>query len=461
MSAHRLKDRLRRLTSTRQDHSKTSTVTSSLPGWERLRATEKRTESGSFILRKNYFPSSLQHGHYRLDSLREYAERLTPLCAPSPETPLHCERLLFFDAETTGLGVGAGNVPFLIGIGYFKAEVFVVEQLFMRNPAEEKAMLEYVLAIMEERDVLVTYNGRAFDWPVMKNRQVLNRIASVLKPGDTEPIHLDFLYAARSLWKNTLESCRLSIIERERLGVERIDDVPGAMAPSLYFRFLREEDPALMRGVFEHNERDVLSLVALAICLGRLLSGEYDSKQLEAEELFRLGNWLERLGETEKAEKVFSRLIARDDAGMERYWMPLALKYKREGKWDQALALWKRSAARRGTFSSGAVNALIELAKYYEHQQKDFETALTHALEAKARWEARPLFREHGEEYRKRMMEMEHRIARLRRKVRLKSSSGSKRIHANTKRTHKPLQQQWDMFVAETLFNGWQEEGNG
>ena len=175
-----------------------------------------------------------------------------------------------------------------------------------------------------------------------------------------------------------------------------------------------------MRGVFEHNERDVLSLVALAICLGRLLSGEYDSKQLEAEELFRLGNWLERLGETEKAEKVFSRLIARDDAGMERYWMPLALKYKREGKWDQALALWKRSAARRGTFSSGAVNALIELAKYYEHQQKDFETALTHALEAKARWEARPLFREHGEEYRKRMMEMEHRIARLRRKVQLK-----------------------------------------
>ena len=113
----------------------------------------------------------------------------------------------------------------------------------MRNPAEEKAMLEYVLAIMEERDVLVTYNGRAFDWPVMKNRQVLNRIASVSKPGDTEPIHLDFLYAARSLWKNTLESCRLSIIERERLGVERIDDVPGAMAPSLYFRFLQKIRP--------------------------------------------------------------------------------------------------------------------------------------------------------------------------------------------------------------------------
>ena len=223
--------------------------------------------------------------------------------------------------------------------------------------------------------------------------------------------------------------------------------MPGSLAPSLYFHFLQEQDPLILRGVFEHNERDVLSLAALAVCLTQFLSGEFESERFSAEELFRLGMWLDRLGEDETAEKVFSQLVERDEASMERYWHPLSLKYKREGNWERALALWQRSSS---------VPALVELAKYYEHRQKDPQTALQYALEAKARWSARPVLQGQRERYREMMRELDHRIARLRRK--------SEPIFAEQRPGHGwvPGTEWTEMHHARepvTLFNWWKEEG--
>src|SRR5690606_31514066 len=129
----------------------------------------------------------------------------------------------------------------------YEADGFTVEQMFIRNPSEEAAMLHELRGKLEERDVLISYNGKCFDWPIIKNRYILNRV----KDTGEDPYHLDFLYPSRSLWRNTLPSCRLSSVERERLGLSRIGDVPGALAPALYFQYLAEGDPVILEGVFD------------------------------------------------------------------------------------------------------------------------------------------------------------------------------------------------------------------
>src|SRR5690606_34269891 len=122
---------------------------------------------------------------------------------------LDAEKLLFFDTETTGLGLGAGNVPFMLGFGYFERQTFVVEQCLIRHPGEEPAMLEYFAGRLARCTHIVSYNGRSFDWPVLKNRYVLNR----LDFPESHLRHIDFLYPSRSLWKRVLPSCSLSVVE--------------------------------------------------------------------------------------------------------------------------------------------------------------------------------------------------------------------------------------------------------
>src|SRR5690606_25250317 len=125
---------------------------------------------------------------------------------------------------------------------------FVVQQLFVRDPGEEWAMLHYFKQLAANFSHLVTYNGKSFDWPLLANRYVLNRMAE----GPAELEHLDLLYIARSLWKNSLDSCRLSRVEEARLGIMREGDVPGSLVPTLYFQYLTDGDFTPLEGVFRH-----------------------------------------------------------------------------------------------------------------------------------------------------------------------------------------------------------------
>src|SRR5690606_2166830 len=173
-------------------------------------------------------------------------------------------------------------------IGFFTDDEFVVQQLFVRNPGEEYAMLAYFAELASEYTHIVTYNGRSFDWPILQNRFVLNRI-----PFDgSELEQLDLLYISRNLWKHSLESCRLSKVEEERLGIRRVDDVSGALAPMIYFQYLADGNIEPLEGVFFHNELDVLTLATLASHLGAILNGDADWQRLEAEDLYRIGVWL-------------------------------------------------------------------------------------------------------------------------------------------------------------------------
>lgn len=349
------------------------------PRWSAFAARLETCGCGSFIKRRRLYEADHRHGRYRLGELNE---RAAALAAFHGGDAVRHDELLFLDTETTGLGIGAGNVPFLIGIGFWETDgQFAVEQLFIRDPAEEAAMLEYLQDKLARHPRLVTYNGRSFDWPLVKSRFVMNR----MRPPSGEPIHLDFLYPSRSLWKGTLPSCRLGHVEEERLGFRRDNDVPGSLAPPLYFQYLSDRNPDTIRPVFVHNEHDVLSLASLAVHFARALEGELDLAAMEPEETYRTGIWLDRMGRAELADEVLRGLEQSDDPAAAAYRLPLAAYCKRKGEHDRAAALWLRAIRQEEGSPHGlSIEPYIELAMHYEHRVKDLEAARQFAEEAKA-----------------------------------------------------------------------------
>ncbi|CAM3866119.1 ribonuclease H-like domain-containing protein [Cohnella lubricantis] len=415
------------------------------PSFEKLGVSQIDNEHGSFLLRRCEYALDHRHGLYELGELLSRAGSLGPVAArqnkkaeatagnvhmdreqqdeASEALLIEAERLLFLDTETTGLGVGAGNVPFMIGIGCFEPDSgsLIVEQMLIRHPGEEKAMLHYLLGRMNGRTHLVTYNGRSFDWPVLVTRFILNG----WRRSGPEPGHLDFLHPSRALWRNTLESCRLSRIEEERLGIGRIDDVPGSLAPELYMRYLNDGDASQLEGVYLHNERDILTLVTLAAHFAGLLTGEVSGGPAPgllpegAEELYRTAAWLDAHGRTDLSEPFFLALSERTEPTAVRWWLLSALRYKRLGRLEEAVPLWERAAAKAEQSVFPSYEAHIELAMHFEHRVKDIATALHYAeramaleLRRTASLRETPRVREEREALRKRLDRLKRKAAR-------------------------------------------------
>ena len=171
---------------------------------------------------------------------------------------------LFFDIESTGLDHGAGNIAFLVGLGRRQGDGFVVRQLLLRSPTEEQALLHLVTEAIEQSPMLVSFNGKSFDLTVLASRLVLQRFRRASESGWKLRPHLDLLHLSRNLYRGHLANTRLGTLEEELLGVERIDDVPGSLVPSLYFHFLQTGNTEPLARVVKHNLIDVLSMVTLA-----------------------------------------------------------------------------------------------------------------------------------------------------------------------------------------------------
>lgn len=379
--------------------------------WERLGVRLAASGGGTFLKRRIEYALDYRHGLYAFGELEARASELAALGAGEAAA----RRMLFLDTETTGLGVGAGNVPFMIGLGFYEEQAFVVEQLFIRHPGEEAAMLDYLRGRLAAYPMMVSYNGKTFDWPVVRNRYVMNR----LNAPDAEPQQLDLLYVSRSLWKNTLESCRLSRVEEDRLGIRREEDVPGSLAPALYFQYLAEDAPEVLRGVFAHNERDVMTLAVLAVHVARAACGELAVERMPAEEAYRLALWLQRIGREPLALLAMDRLQARGAAALSRHLPPMAAFYKKLGRMDDAVALWQAAVelddgAGPGT---GALEPYIELAMHYEHGRRDPAAALAYAGTALDRLLRRKsLTRRPSAQLKAAEAALRHRIERLERK---------------------------------------------
>lgn len=176
-------------------------------------------------------------------------------------------RAVYLDTETTGLDGGAGTYVFLVGLGWFEAERFVVQQSFLRGPEDEHALLAAVAARIAAAPAVVSFFGRVFDRHRLEDKM---RVHGVAPPFAGRP-HLDLCFPLRRLTKGAFRDARLQTLERELLGFARVDDMPGALAPAAWFDYVAERAHRL-EGVFRHNLEDVRSLAALAAYLGRVPS---------------------------------------------------------------------------------------------------------------------------------------------------------------------------------------------
>jgi len=280
---------------------------------------------------------------------------------------------IFFDLETTGLSGGTGTYAFLIGVGWLEAGGFRVRQFFLRELAEEQALLEAVAPLLRRTAVLATYNGKLFDAPVLETRFRMARMASELDGKQ----HFDLLYPARRLWRLRWDSLRLLELERNLLRYRRPEDIPGELIPGLYFDYLRRGDDRQLRAVFRHNLEDVVTLAALA---GRALqlAAEPESASEHPAELFALGRLFERSRNLDRARGLYELALQRrmqpELEHTVRY--RLSLLCKRQQDYAHAVALWQDLAAANGNLRTRDRLAVFEqLAICYEHRLDDPEAA--------------------------------------------------------------------------------------
>jgi uncharacterized protein len=280
-------------------------------------------------------------------------------------------RWLFLDTETTGLAGGTGTYPFLVGIAWWDAGGLQVEQFFMRDFSEEHSLLHELAARLAERPVLVTFNGKSFDWPLLENRFTMTR--SIATP--RLAAHLDLLHPARALWKLRLGSVRLVELERHvldapRLGWHREDDVASALIPQFYFDYLRGGSSTPLVGVIRHNQMDLRGLAALYGKINTLLVSQAEDRDgVDSLDLFGLSRFFERRGESGRAQVACNQAL---DQGLPAEFRPratreLAMLAKRRGEHDAAAALWSELVSD----SQDGVLACEQLAIHYERRAKD------------------------------------------------------------------------------------------
>jgi uncharacterized protein YprB with RNaseH-like and TPR domain len=258
-------------------------------------------------------------------------------------------RTVFIDLETTGLSGGAGTVAFLVGLGFFDLGAFQVRQFLLTSHSAERALLAAVSACLEDIDLLVSYNGKTFDVPVMETRWVFHRMEL---PFDGIP-HFDMLHPARRLWKVRTPSrgeaddggCRLATLERTLFDVRRVGDVPGGEIPRRFFTFLRTGDPRPLEPVLEHNRLDLVSLAAVTARAVRLAEDGVEACR-DASEALALGRVYERGSNPSRAESCYRR-AARSELTEVRgeALYRLGLQCRRARRFEEAASVWRELLA--------------------------------------------------------------------------------------------------------------------
>lgn len=341
-----------------------------------------------------------------LQSLRLLDPAL-PIASATP-TPASTgtSKTVFIDLETTGLSGGAGTLAFLVGCGYFDAGAFQVRQFLLPSHSSERALLALVADFLDDADLIVTYNGKTFDVPVMETRWSFHRLEMPEIGGDDGVPHFDMLHPARRLWKNRTKSarttdvgavfvtedeegCRLAHLERALFDVRRVGDVPGMEIPGRFFRFVRSGDAAPLEPVLEHNRIDLVSLAAVTARAAKLAERGPEACADNAEAL-SLGRIFERANLPGRAEACYRRAatssnpFTRADA-----LCRLGIRLRRDRRFADAASIWRElieftepRTMRRGVLGDLRQVAIEAMAIHQEHRAKDLAGARELALAA-------------------------------------------------------------------------------
>ncbi len=377
--------------------SPTPSLTKTLSGsWEKTRAGD------CFIVRK-HFPFSYQHGERSLSNLPQ-VDVLESSSSYSGISEIPFDQYLFIDTETTGLSGGAGTYVFLVGAAKFEKTGVHFAQFFLQDPANESCQLAALEEFCANTKVVVSYNGKSFDLPRIKNRYLFHGWPTLFQ----NIIHLDLLHIVRRLWKTQLPTCSLGDIEYHLLGVRRTSlDIPGWQVSEKFFEYLFNSDPDPLKGVFYHNKIDVISLVTLLSYITDLLANPLSTDFRNRKDLVPVGRYLHYLNKTEIAIEVLSTALKNkslpDETSLSGL-KSLAQIYKRNDDTGSAIPLWEKCA------SLDDIPSKVELAMYYEHKITDFQEAIHWTLSAQSSANQSKLLKK---QYKK---ELDHRLNRLKKK---------------------------------------------
>jgi uncharacterized protein YprB with RNaseH-like and TPR domain len=339
-----------------------------------LGALQLKTRFGQHLTIRNWYatPEFSEPAGQALDLLtRNKDEELSRRTRAALEDP---HKWLFLDTETTGLSGGTGTYAFLVGLGWWDAGGLQVEQFFMRDFAEEHSLLCELAERLAERPVLVTFNGKTFDWPLLESRFTMTRRIAVPRLA----AHLDLLHPARALWKLRLGSVRLVELERDVLGAERLgwhraDDVPSSYIPQFYFDYLRGGSARPLLGVMRHNQMDLRGLAALFGKINIMLADEVLA-ETDGRDLFGLSRFLHRRGDAPRAAQMCTKALEAGLPAEHRHQASreLALMARRRGDYLLAAELW------RGLLegSQNVIEACEQLAIHYERRERNLQQAI-------------------------------------------------------------------------------------
>jgi uncharacterized protein YprB with RNaseH-like and TPR domain len=267
-------------------------------------------------------------------------------------------RVIGIDTETTGLAGGTGTTAFMIGVAEVGVGHVRLRQWLLTAFAGERAMLAELEAALSGADLMISYNGRSFDWPLLRARRRLQRGAVL-----PEPPHLDLLHPTRRLFRSRWPDCRLATAEQRLLGLFRVDDLPGSEAPRAWRDYLAGGPADDLERVLHHNALDVISLLLLGPVLARVL---HEPASHGADPVAAAETWL-RQGQRPRTLALLEQ--ARDQLDT-RGALMLARELRRAGRWQEAVGVWESLAG------AGCAEALEHLAKYHEHRRRDWERAL-------------------------------------------------------------------------------------
>ena len=329
------------------------------------------TPMGKHFETEKLYPRHQRYGSYEISDLIELPHDFLASLSAGAIPNAHPATWAFLDTETTGLAGGSGTCAFLIGVGSIDREGFRVRQFFMRDYCEEPSVLHALTAYLARFDVLVTYNGRSFDQPLLETRYTMSRARHPFARME----HLDLLYGARRLFKLRLESCRLVNLEYQILGLERDADVPGELIPYYYFEYLRTRHAFRLIPVFHHNVLDIVSLACLTGVIPAAFRNPETIQTRHGADLLGLARWLQVSGRLEEAHRLMRRAV---DMGLPDRLLFRALFDT--GNLEKKLGLGHAALA---TFTDLSLSpnpwrgrAYAELAKHYEHREKNYRMAL-------------------------------------------------------------------------------------
>lgn len=313
------------------------------------------------------YDHTYKHGNIPLSNLQSTIKKWRDSGEIHPLAPDLSKKLVFFDTETTGLK-GAGTLIFLLGFVEQTEKTFTLTQYLLPSPDHEAAFL-YASKLWENKLTLVTYNGKSFDVPQVETRWTMNRNAL---PPLLAHAHIDLLHGSRRIWKEELERFKLTNIEEEKLGFFREGDIPGHLAPIIYQDAVKSGRIETLMKVLDHNEWDILSLVALYIkSTGMLFETE---NTVTAITQTNIGKWYADLKSFDRSQKILENVIDKYGVDHPVSHFHYGFIMKRNHSYEEAVLSFRVAAD--GLTGRNRIIAFEELAKLFEHKLKRLEEAL-------------------------------------------------------------------------------------